>query len=111
MDGLGFQRLHMGAVGLALGATVGAWLEYGLLRRSLGGLIGPHGAPASAMLRITLAAALGVATGVGLQLVLPAYHPALVAVETLVPGGVVYLLASWALGLGNPLRILRRRGR
>lgn len=108
LDTVGFQRLRLGAAGLALGASVGAWLEYALLRRKLAASIGPHGAPAGRLVRTGFAAALGVAAAVGLQLVLPPAHPALVAVETLIPGGVVYLVASWALGLGDPLRLLRR---
>jgi len=102
LDGFGFQRLHLGAVGLALGTSTGAWLEYALLRRALRGRIGPHGPPASDLLRMTVAAALAAATGVGLQLVLPVASPIVVALETLVPFGVVYLAAAAALGLGLP---------
>ena len=110
LDRMGFAQLRLGAAGLALGASVGAWLEYGLLRRALRRVIGPHGPPSDALVRMGLAAALGTAAAVGLQLVLPPAHPALLALETLVPGGVVYLGAAWALGLGDPRTILRRRG-
>jgi hypothetical protein len=43
-----------------------------------------------------------------LQTRLPDAHPALVALETLVPFGVVYLTAAAALGLG--VRLRRARG-
>ncbi len=109
MDQFGFERLRLGAAGLALGASAGAWLEYGLLRWKLTQRIGEHGAPSGDLLRMTLAASLGVATAILLQGALPAAHPALLALETLVPGGVVYLLAAWALGLGDPVQRLKRQ--
>ncbi|HSM60175.1 MAG TPA: murein biosynthesis integral membrane protein MurJ [Longimicrobiales bacterium] len=109
LDGLGFSRWRLGAAGLAVGASVGAWLEYGLLRRALGRRIGPHGAGSGPVLRMTLAATLATAVGVGLQVLLPPARPELVAVETLVPFGVVYLAAAAALGIALPSPRLRRR--
>lgn len=100
MDRFGVGPRHLGAVGLALGAAAGSWVENVLLRRALGRRIGPHGPGARPVVRVTLAAALAMATGVGVQLVLPPAHPALLAVETLVPAGVVYLAATAALGVG-----------
>ncbi|HSG10061.1 MAG TPA: murein biosynthesis integral membrane protein MurJ [Longimicrobiales bacterium] len=102
LDTLGFQRIHMGAAGLALGASVGAWLEYGLLRRALTARIGPHGPPTSDLLRMTLAAAVAAAAGVGLQVAFPVASPVAQALETLVPFGVVYVSVAAALGLGLP---------
>ncbi len=104
MDGFSIASRHLGAAGLALGASAGGWIEYLLLRRALSRRIGAHGAGSSPVLRITLASTVAVAAGVGLQLVLPPAHPALVAVETLLPVGVVYLAATAALGVGMPLR-------
>ena len=102
LDKVGFQRLHLGAAGLALGASVGAWLEYALLRRALAVRIGPHGPPEADLLRMMLAAALAAGAGVGLQLVLPPATPIVEALETLIPFGVVYVSAAAALGLGLP---------
>jgi putative peptidoglycan lipid II flippase len=102
LDRWGFQRLHLGGAGLALGASVGAWLEYGLLRRALTVRIGPHGPPTPDLVRMTLAAALAAGAGVGLQLVLPTASPVVQALETLIPFGVVYLSVAAALGLGLP---------
>jgi putative peptidoglycan lipid II flippase len=104
LDRMGVASLHLGAAGLALGASAGGWVEYLLLRRALARRIGAHGPGWQPVLRISLAASAAVAVGVGLQLVLPAVHPALLAVETLVPVGVVYLAAAGALGVGVPLR-------
>lgn len=104
LDAVGVQGLRLGAAGLALGASVGAWLEYVLLRRALATRIGGHGAGAGPLARMALAAALGAAVGVALQLMLPPAHPAVVALETLIPYGVVYIGATAVLGLPLPLR-------
>ncbi len=104
LDRIGFQSLRLGAVGLALGASVGAWLEYGLLRRALAERLGPHGPGTAPLVRMGLAAAVAAAAGVGLQLGLPDAHPLWIALETLVPFGVVYLALTAVLGVGIPLR-------
>jgi putative peptidoglycan lipid II flippase len=108
LDDVGFQRLRLGAVGLGLAASAGAWLEYVLLRRALGKRVGPHGAGASDLLRMGLAGSAAAAAGVGLQVALPTAHPIVVALETLVPFGVVYLALAAVLGVGVPLRRSRR---
>lgn len=107
-DRLGFSTLRLGAAGLALGSSTGAWLEYLLLRRALARSIGAHGPSIAHVVRVALAASLGAAAGVGLQVVLPAAHPALIALETLVPFGVVFLATAMWLGLDVPFRLRRR---
>ncbi|GMV07813.1 MAG: lipid II flippase MurJ [Gemmatimonadota bacterium] len=104
LDAFGFEGIRLGAAGLALGASVGAWLEYVLLRRALSARVGAHGPGPGPLVRMALAAALATVAGVGLQVALPPAHPAVVALETLLPFGVVYLLAAQLLGLGLPLR-------
>ena len=99
-DRLGFDTLRLGAAGLAMGSSVGAWLEYVLLRVSLGRRVGEHGPGTRPILRMALAAALAAAAGVGFQIALPAAHPIVVALETLVPFGVVYLAVTALLGVG-----------
>lgn len=103
-DDLGFSTLRLGAAGLALGSTVGAWIELGLLRRALKSEIGPHGPPLGTLLRLLLAALAACLVGVSLQVWLPAPGPILTAVETLIPTGVVYLGLTSLMGLGMPLR-------
>ncbi|MBM4184898.1 MAG: murein biosynthesis integral membrane protein MurJ [Gemmatimonadetes bacterium] len=98
LDRIGVGGLALGAAGLALGATSGAWVEYGLLRRALGARIGRHGPEGAASERIWLAAAAASAAGVLVQIVLPPAHPAIVALETLVPFGVVYIAGAALLG-------------
>lgn len=101
-DRIGFGSLRLGAAGLALGATVGAWVEYTLLRRALGRRIGPHGPGAGRAVRVGLAGAAATATGVVLQVLLPPAHPIVTAAETLVPAGVVFLVTAALLGEARP---------
>lgn len=103
-DEVGIGALRLGAAGLAAGSAVGAWIEYGLLRRALGRLIGPHGSESGVVVRLVLAAALAALVGVLIQLRLAGGHPIVVALETMLPFGVVYLAATTALGQGLPLR-------
>lgn len=102
-DRLGFSTLRLGAAGLAIGSSTGAWIEYILLRRALTAGIGSHGAPLRSVLDLVLAAAIAGLVGVGLQLLLPAAHPVLVALETLVPYVLVYVGATAVLGYRVPL--------
>jgi putative peptidoglycan lipid II flippase len=97
LDRTGVGGLGLGAVGLALGASVGAWVEYALLRRGLGARIGPHGIGRTTE-RLWLAATVAAGVGVGVQWLLPPQHPAWVAVETLIPFGVVYLAGAALMG-------------
>lgn len=97
-DRIGFSSLRLGAAGLALGASVGAWLEYVLLRRSLTVRIGSHGPGPGPVTHVALAATLATAAGVAVQLLVPPAHPILIALETLLPFGVVYLAVAALLG-------------
>jgi putative peptidoglycan lipid II flippase len=106
-DRLGFETLRLGAMGLSLGASLGAWLEYVLLRRALGRMIGAHGPGSKPVVHVTLAAAVGAAAGVVVQLLVPPAHPILLALETLLPFGVVYLAVAALLGERLELRRTR----
>ncbi len=103
-DRLGFGVLRLGAAGLALGSTLGAWVEYAALRRALGRRIGRHGTSPGLVSRLVLSAVLSALVAVWVQGALPPTHPAVVAVATLVPFGVLYLAVTNALGHGIPLR-------
>jgi len=104
LDQYGFSGLRLGAAGLAIGASCAAWLEFVMLRRALASKIGAHGPGVGPIVRLTLAASLAAALGVTLQQVLPPAQPWLVALETLVPFGVLYLVATVLLGQGITLR-------
>ena len=103
LDRYGFSGLRLGAVGLALGTSCAAWLEFAMLRRALGRKIGAHGPGARPIVWLTLAASLAAALGVGLQLILPPARPWIVALETLPPFGVLYVVATALLGQGMKL--------
>ncbi|MDG2282875.1 MAG: lipid II flippase MurJ, partial [Longimicrobiales bacterium] len=106
-DQFGFSTLRLGAAGLALGSSSGAWIEYLMLRRALNRRIGPHSAAGASVIRMTLAAACAALAGVGVQLLLPSWHPAVVAIASFVPFGVVYFGAGVALGLKMPIRLAK----
>ena len=106
-DRLGFSTLRLGAAGLALGSSTGAWIEYLLLRRALARSIGRHGPASATVVRVTLAASLAAAAGILVQLFAPAAHPVVTALETLVPFGVVYLTTTTWMGLELPFRMRR----
>ena len=127
LDRVGVDGLRLGAVGLALGASAGAWLESVLLHRRLKRALGPHRPEPGRVRRITAAAlaaaALGIAAKAALGSVLPArsglaahllgpespFTWPLAAAGTATVFGVSYLAITSALGVGVPLsRVLRR---
>jgi putative peptidoglycan lipid II flippase len=109
--------LPLGPVGLALGASIGAWLEWVWLRASLGSRIGQIGPGASNLARMFAAALLGAACGYGASLWAIELHPLLAAVVIATVFGVVYFVAAALLGLAEArlmfktvLRRVRRTG-
>ena len=107
LDRLGVGHLRLGAAGLTIGASCGAWLEYVMLRRALGGMIGGHGPGIGRVVRVTFAAALAVALGVVLQLLLATEQPITAALQTLIPAGALYIAATAMLGEGISRRASR----
>jgi len=108
--------LPLGPVGLALGAAVGAWVEWALLRGRLAARIGAVGAGGGQLVRMFIAAigAAGVANLAHLWLT--AIHPLLVAVVVVALFGAVYFALARALDLSEArvvldsvMRRLRRR--
>jgi len=122
LDRFASGQLHYGATGLALGASMAAWLEYALLRSRLARLLGPHGPAPSVRSRILGATVLATLAGLGSKWVLGstvplhdgvivglfdesvpwAVQPVLAASTGLV-FGIVYLIATARLGVGAPL--------
>jgi putative peptidoglycan lipid II flippase len=129
LDRLAVGELHMGAVGLALGAASGAWLEYRLLRRRLTSLIGDHGPDPRRLRRIALAGAAALGAGFAAKVLLGfSLRPGLLntllatssvswlldplaALATASAFGVAYLGTAALLGVGMPLRRKTRPGR
>lgn len=120
MDQFGVGPLRLGAVGLACGSTVGAWVEYLVLRTQLKGHIGAHGPRRGKMIRFLVAGAVAAACGFGAEGLLgsssapgilpgllgkgsPLVNPA-AAIGTAAVFGVAYLGAASLLGVGTPFR-------
>ncbi len=130
LDRFGSGALRYGAVGLALGASVAAWLEYAMLRRRLGRALGAHGPASGVRSRLLVAGTVAALAGVLAKWVLGStvprrdglltgllgdsapwlLQPAL-ALATALVFGVTYLVASERLGVGAPLRELLRGDR
>ena len=128
LDRFASGGLHYGATGLALGASVAAWLEYALLRRRLATVLGPHGPARSVRGRILGATAVAGLAALASKLVfgstVPIHdglmvgllgdsvpwlvQPAL-AVSTAFVFAVTYFIVTARLGVGAPLRQLLRR--
>jgi putative peptidoglycan lipid II flippase len=113
---LRIEGLPLGPVGLALGAAVGAWLEWALLRNRLSREIGSVGVGASALGRLFGAALAGAAAGYATSLALHALHPLAAAALVAAVFGVVYLALTRILGvtearvvMDGMLRRIRRR--
>lgn len=106
--------LPLGPVGLALGAAVGAWLEWALLKTRLQRRIGSIGAGAGQLVRMFAAALLAAAAGYGVRLAATGLHPLTVAAAVVAVFGLAYFAAARALGLAEArvfLESLRRRVR
>ena len=99
----------LGAVGLALGTGVAAWVEWALLKRALRGRIGAVGAGAGPLGRMFIAALAGAALGWGMRILLPDTLPTLIS-GALVLGvyGATYFAVAGALGLDQAGAIFRR---
>ena len=96
----------MGAAGLALGSTMGAWLELYLL----GGRLAQHlpgpvltGGP---VWRYLAAAAVATLAGLGASALMPAVHPLVSAAVVLLPFGLTYLGITRAMGI-SPVKLRR----
>jgi putative peptidoglycan lipid II flippase len=105
----------LGAVGLAAGSGIAAWIEWALLRRSLRRRLGPVGAGAGPVARMFVAALVAAAAGWGVRLLLPALHPTLEGVAVFSVYGLVYFAVAAMLRLeeiqGVATRLRRMTGR
>lgn len=107
--------LPLGPVGLATGAALGAWLEWGMLRHALRARVGDVGAGVGPLARMFVAALLAAAAGYGLSQATPGLNALTTAAIVVAGFGVVYFAAARALGLeeartlsSSALRRLRR---
>ena len=104
--------LPLGPLGLAVGAALGAWAEWALLKRALANQIGPVGAGAAPLARMFTAAAVAAVVAYAASRSLTGLHALLEAVLAAAAFGAVYLAMSAALGLEQAKALLlsaRRR--
>src|SRR5690606_31494777 len=110
--------LPLGPVGLALGASAGAWLEWILLRRKLAHHMGTIEGGAASYGRMFAAALLAAGAGYVVSLIASDLYPLILALIVGAVFGATYFVAARALGLGEArllldsiLRRLPGRGR
>jgi putative peptidoglycan lipid II flippase len=101
-----------GVAGLTISAGVASWVEFTLLRVALNGRIGRTGLPREVLAKLWLAAIAASAVGLAVERSVGRHAPIVVACAVLLPYGLVYLGASWLLGIKETRsyldRILRR---
>ncbi len=100
-------EVRWGAAGITLASGLAAGVEYLLLRRALGGRIGPTRLDWGLIARLWIAAAIGVAAGWLVRSVLPPLHPIPAAVFILGVFGATYLGGAALLGVPQARRFLR----
>jgi putative peptidoglycan lipid II flippase len=86
-----------GAAGLTVAASVAAWVELLLLRRTLNDRIGRTGLAAGYLAQLSLASAIASAAAWAVKLALPDWHPILVGVCVLGTFGLTFLAAAIVL--------------
>jgi putative peptidoglycan lipid II flippase len=113
--GISIDGRTLGAVGLAAGAGIAAWLEVGLLRRALRERIGPVRLGAGLWVRMWVAVLAALAVGWGVRMVIGEPPPIIAALLVFLPFGLVYFAVGWLLGIdeatamvGRLRRIVRR---
>ena len=110
LDRVTVGDLGLGAAGLAAGASVGAWLELALLRRSLAGRLSGLSLGGSRVARYILATLAATAVGLVPKLLLPPIQPVVDAVAAILPVALAYLWVAHVLGV-SPERPRRRHRR
>jgi len=93
--------LFLGALGLSLGATVGAWVEVAALRRWLQGPLPDARIPWGRVVSMTGLALVSLAPAAGVWWLLPDWHVLIAAPVVVGAYAAVYLGAAWGLGFGE----------
>jgi hypothetical protein len=101
--------VRLGAVGLSLGASVGAWFELALLRRIVGRRIGRVHVGGRQRGRVVFAAVVAGLVALGLRWSpLGDLAPIPEAIAVLVPSGLAYLAVAWVTGVEELRRVAGR---
>lgn len=103
-----YRALPLGAVGLAFGASVGAWVEWWQLRRKLAAQLGGIGIGARTALQLAGAAAVGAAAAFATAWLLSGQHPTLRGALALAVYGAVYFPVGALLGAPEARDLLAR---
>jgi putative peptidoglycan lipid II flippase len=105
---LGVGGRPLGAVGLALGAGLAAWIELLLLRRALRPRIGVVAIGAPLWVRMWAAAVAAAAMGWTILLLLPDLHPVVTGAAVLGGFGATYFGVASALGVQEATWLVAR---
>ena len=97
-----------GIAGLTASAGIAGWVEFGLLRRSLGARIGVTGIAAGYSARLWGAAVLAAAAAWGVKLLLGTDHAIVLALCALGLYGAVYLGVTGVMGVGESGALVKR---
>ena len=97
-----------GVVGLTASASVAAWVEFLLLRRTLNKRIGRTGLPLAYVTKLWLAAFAGAAVAWGFKLLLGPLHPVPLAAVVLGSYGLTYFGLTYSLGIPESANIIGR---
>lgn len=97
-----------GAAGLTASAGAAGWVEFALLRRTLGRRIGRTGLPAPFVARLWLAATLAAVAATGARFVIDVQHPLLLGDLAVALFVTTYFVAGAALGLREGRQVLAR---
>ncbi len=98
LDRLRVGAFGLGAAGLALGSSAGAWFEYSLLSRRLRQRIGRSGEGSGKILRLLAVALVAGGLAYLIKILTGDWTPVPGALGTLIPFGVVYLGSTWLMG-------------
>jgi putative peptidoglycan lipid II flippase len=105
------NQLRLGGVGLALGASAGAWLEYLLLRRAVAHRLGAIRMGGGSLARTAGAAGAAAVAGLLARQLTDGLPPLAAAVPVLGAAGLAYLAAAAALHLEGVTAVGRAAGR
>ncbi|HEY8539174.1 MAG TPA: lipid II flippase MurJ, partial [Steroidobacteraceae bacterium] len=94
-------EIPLGPVGLALGASVGAWLEWMLLRSKLSRAMGTMAAGARYYAKTFVAALIAAGVGYLVDIFAKGLYPLVAALVVAGAFGTAYFLAAYTLGLSE----------
>lgn len=110
--GTGRDIVRLGGMGLSVAAAVGAWVEYGLLRRAVRNRIGPARLAGGQLRPVLIAALIAVLAGTASRPLVSGLHPAVAGSLAVVTMATVYFSTASALGVDEARGVvesLRRR--